>query len=193
MSARRSHTEGVERLLIDGNNLLHRERQGVGEESVRGLLARLQRALPAGVTATVMLDGHPAAGSPARARISAQLDVRHAGSQSADDALLAAVLEQPFAVRAATVVVTDDRALTERVRGAGAATRRLEWLQRAVAGAVEDGRGRRAIGLGARRPGAAAAAAAQASADDTAERRPWQPGRGATRKRGNPRRGHPAQ
>lgn len=170
-------------MLIDGNNLLHRERSGVDEGAVRGLLARLQRALPAGARATVVLDGHPAPGSPGQARVSATLNVRHAGGQSADDALLAMIAGLPFAARAGAVVVTDDRSLTERVRMAGGHTRRLEWLQALLVAPAAVAGSRRAPGLGAGRP--------TDDPDSTDERPAWRPGRGATRKKGNPHRGHP--
>ncbi len=120
--------DGIDLVLIDGNNLLHRQSGGTGEAAVRGLLVDLQRKLPAGVRAVVVLDGHPAPGTPRQQRISAALDVRQAGSQSADDMIVAEVTGQPWSTRARTIVVTDDRALSDRSRTAGALTRRLDWL-----------------------------------------------------------------
>ncbi len=120
--------DGIDLVLIDGNNLLHRQSGGTGEAAVRGLLVDLQRKLPAGVRAIVVLDGHPAPGTPRQQRISGVLEVRQAGSQSADDAIVAEVTGQPWSTRARTIVVTDDRALSDRSRTAGALTRRLDWL-----------------------------------------------------------------
>jgi hypothetical protein len=119
---------GIDLVLIDGNNLLHRQSGGTGDAAVRGLLVDLQRKLPAGVRAVVVLDGHPAPGTSRQQRISAALDVRQAGSLSADDVIVAEVTGQPWSARAGTIVVTDDRALADRSRTAGALTRRLDWL-----------------------------------------------------------------
>ena len=120
--------EGIDLVLVDGNNLLHRQRQGTGDSAVRGVLVMLQRALPAGVHAVFVLDGHAAPGTPPRQRISGALDVRHSGSQSADDTIVAEVAALPWAARGRTIVVTDDRALGDRARTVGALTRRLDWL-----------------------------------------------------------------
>jgi hypothetical protein len=123
----RSPLYGIELVLIDGNNLLHRRSGGVGDTAVRGLLVELQRKLPLGVRAQIVLDGHPAPGTPLRQGISPALELRHAGG-TADDAIVAAVIEQPWSSRGRTVVVTDDRALADRSRTAGALPRRLDWL-----------------------------------------------------------------
>jgi hypothetical protein len=123
----RASLDGITLVLIDGNNLLHRRRQGMGDAALRGLLVELQRKLPVGVRAEVLLDGHPAAGTPLRQRISESLELRHAGG-TADDAIVAAVVALPWAGRGRTVVVSDDRALADRSRTAGALARRLDWL-----------------------------------------------------------------
>jgi hypothetical protein len=124
----RQPLDGIEFMLIDGNNLLHRQRGGTGDAAVRGLLVDLQRKLPGGVRAVVILDGHPAPGTPFEQRISSTLEVRHAGSHSADDAIVAEIAARPWASRGRTIVVSDDRALSDRSRSAGALTRRLDWL-----------------------------------------------------------------
>ena len=171
---------GVERLLIDGNNLLHRMSGGVDPGALRLLLARLRGALPATVAAILMLDGHPASGTDRRQRVTRNLEIHHAGSLTADDALLNLVRDQAPHTRATTTIVTDDRALTERARHLGARTQRLVWLEQLL---TAGGGGRTTIGSGSR-PGLPPE---PPGADD--EREPWKPGRGATRKRGNPRRG----
>jgi hypothetical protein len=177
---------GVRVLLIDGNNLLHRLSGSAGTPQLRLLLARLRQALPPDVQATLMLDGHPAPGAGLRQRIAANLDVRHAGSRTADDALVDMVRAERPVDRAALVVVSDDRALVERSRMLGARTQRLAWLAALLGG---GGAPARATGLGARRAGSRPPPAVPSDdADEDNERVPWQPGRGATRKRGNPRR-----
>ncbi|HWH23832.1 MAG TPA: hypothetical protein VNW68_02945 [Candidatus Limnocylindria bacterium] len=175
MSPSRPALEGVRLLLIDGNNLLHRISGGAGDGEVRVLLARLRGALPAGLETIVMLDGHPAPGTPQRQRVAAGLELRHAGRQTADDAIVGLLAGRPPAGRAATLTVTDDRALTERVRSAGGRTQRLAWLE-----ALLDRRVR---------PAPAPGGMPDKDPDDGESERPaWKPGRGATRKRGNPRR-----
>jgi hypothetical protein len=167
---------GAELVIVDGNNLLHRRWGDAAEGSVRGLLATLQSAIRDPVQLLVVLDGHPAPGSPTRQRVSARLELRHAGSRSADDLIVQLAASRPPASRSTTIVVTDDRALTERSRATGCRTQRLAWLQ-----ALLD-RPRRAPVPGPPAPDAESPTAADG------EREGWRPGRGATRKRGNPRR-----
>jgi hypothetical protein len=178
----------VTALLIDGNNLLHRTAGSVEEGAQRQLLAKLRGALPPTLAAVLMLDGHAAAGTSRTERIQRGLEVRHAGSLSADDAILRLIADVPFNERAGITVVTDDRALTERARHAGAHTQRLAWLSAIL---DEPVRGAGAIGGGAigssRRARSTAPAQQQAPTDD-AQAPSWTPGRGATKKRGNPRR-----
>ena len=74
-------------------------------------------------------------------------------------------------------LVSDDRALTDRARHLGAMTQRLDWLQNLL---DHPPPAAAKAGIGARKPPRPPRA--------EPEREPWQPGRGATRKRGNPRR-----
>jgi hypothetical protein len=165
---------GVERLLIDGNNLLHRLSGGVDDQQQRTLLARLRGVLP-GVRKTIVFDGRRTGGS-AVSPATAEIDVIYAGG-SADDALVELVRALPATLVVRTVLVTDDRALADRARHAGVTSRRLDWLvtllQPAGSPAHPSDRQRRG----------------DSYEPDDDERRPWQPGRGATRKKGNPRRG----
>jgi len=148
----------------------------VDDGSIRLLLARLSGMVPTSTPTIVMLDGHAASGTDRHQRIRRGLEIHHAGSLSADDALLNIVRDTSMFDRAQTVIVTDDRSLTEKARQLGARTRRLDWLQAAMEGppTASVGIGRKGI-----RP-------PPPTNDD--ERQPWQPGRGATRKKGNPRR-----
>jgi hypothetical protein len=173
--------DDVELLIIDGNNLLHRTAGSVESGALRALLAQLRQHVGPGVQTVLMLDGHPAPGTPAQQRISGSLEVRHSRSATADDAIVELLAARPFVARARTVVVSDDRALVERARSAGGRTQRLDWLQALLARPPGGGRG----SIGRPRPPLPGS-----TAED--EREPWRPGRGATRKRGNPRRGHPA-
>ena len=166
----------IDRLLIDGNNLLHRVSGSVGPGALRGLLARLSGAIPAHVTTIVMLDGHSAPGTGRSQKVAPNLEIRHSGSWSADDALLKLVSEWP----AGTTLVSDDRALRDKAMSLGAHAQRLQWLE-GVLGQTTPQAG---IGSGNRGP----SVPRQSAQSEEPERAPWQPGRGATRKRGNPRR-----
>lgn len=172
--------DDVELLIVDGNNLLHRTSGGVEHGALRSLLAQLRGVLEPPTQAILMLDGHPAPGSPARQRVSGSLEVRHSGSTSADDAIVQVLTARPYAARARTLVVSDDRSLVERSRSAGGRTQRLEWLQKLLA------RPPRSTGaaIGRRQPPPPPSASREADEDRTA----WRPGRGATKKVGNPKR-----
>jgi len=165
----RPELRGVELLVVDGNNLLHRIAGSVDEASQRRTFAQLRATLAERRT-TVVLDGHPARGARPLDKPGATFEIRHAGG-SADEAIIAMLATLPIDKLARTVVVTDDRTLAERSRHAGAETRRLAWLTDLLAS-----------------PRHRALPAAPGTDDEEDERRPWQPGRGATRKRGNPRR-----
>jgi rRNA-processing protein FCF1 len=168
--------DGIDRLLIDGNNLLHRVSGNVDPGSIRLLLAKLSGAIPATLPTIVMLDGHAASGTDRRQRIRRGLDIHHAGSLSADDSLINIVRDMGQADRARATLVTDDRSLTEKARHLGARTKRLDWLQQ-----ILDSPPRPAAGTSIGRSGIK-------TPPPEKEKVPWQPGRGATRKKGNPKR-----
>jgi predicted RNA-binding protein with PIN domain len=114
-------------VIIDGNNLLHsyptdrRDRSSVRWQA-------LDTVRHEGTSLTVVFDGPPPEGSPEVEHLG-RLVVRYSGSSSADDVIvgLLASCEQV----ADWVVVTDDRALRNRVRERGAKVRTLrEWRTR---------------------------------------------------------------
>ena len=118
-------------VIIDGNNLLHslpsHERD---RESVR------RKALDAvrheGMSLTVVFDGPPPAGSPAVENLG-RVTVRYSGSSTADDLILG--LLPPRGRASDWVVVSDDRALGQKVRDRGAAMRTVkDWRSRKTAG-----------------------------------------------------------
>jgi hypothetical protein len=118
------------------------------------------------------------------------IELLHAGSRSADDVIVELLGARPYAERSNTGVVTGDRALAERVRHARGQVRSTTWLldgigaaQRPAGGAAPRGTPVRIGRSGAARPGP------PVRPDEDDERAPWQPGRGATRKRGNAHRG----
>ena len=169
---------GVTRLFVDGNNLLHRTSGGVDDGAQRLLLAKLSGAIPPEVHTIVMLDGHQASGTDRRQRVRRGLEIHHAGSLSADDALLNLIRDVAAAERTQLTLVSDDRALYEKARHLGAKTQRLAWLQALLEKPPTAGR-KVTVGAGKAPP--------QQRREN--EREPWKPGRGATKKRGNPRRG----
>lgn len=171
---------GIDLVLVDGNNLLHRIAGGPDRQATHLLLGRLRAALPPGVDGIVVLDGPPDPGAPFRERLRPGLEIRHAGRQDADTVIVGLVRARPQLRRGATVAVTDDRGLTERVRAAGGLTRRLDWL------VALFGREAAPTSIGAATPPDQAETAGRGPR--TAPREPWRPGRGATRKRGPGRR-----
>jgi len=169
----------VDRLLIDGNSLAHRLSGNVDPTTVNNLVARLRAALRPSLSVVLVLDGRAAGADAVSPPAGSAIEIRHAGDNTADDLLVELITTTPFDRRAATLVVTDDRALTERLRSAGARTARLASLEQ-----ILDERPRGSVGLGRGRPRSARADDPR----DDEDRKPWQPGRGATRKQGNPRR-----
>jgi hypothetical protein len=171
--------DGIGRLIIDGNNLLHRVSGNVEAGSIRLLLAKLSGTLPPTTPTIVMLDGHAASGTDRHQRVRRGFELHHAGSISADDAMLNLIRDMSLLDRSLTFVVTDDRALTEKARHLGARTKRLDWLQALLDRPMQStttGIGRKGIRPPPQAP------------NESDERQPWQPGRGATRKRGNAKR-----
>lgn len=214
--------EGIDLLVIDGNNLLHRTAGGLGPRggrreagpdpdrhgprgngpggfvsgpapsSARVLIPRLRTVLPAGVRASLILDGMPDAGAPSREHIGT-ITIAHAGRRSADDAIVEILEQRAYEERSRTIVVTDDRALAERAKRLGALHRRVHWLQDILELAHRGPRSgvQAPIGRPGVRPPRATEPRTGPPSDegyDDAERTPWTPGRGATRKRGNPMR-----
>jgi hypothetical protein len=185
--------EGTARLFVDGTNLLHalgRARGGALAEGAplpaAALVGRLRALVPAATAVTIVLDGTPAPGAVGR-RVTSGVEVRYAGSRSADVLLhdLARTTPNPEL----TLVVTDDIELGRSLRALGARTAHGSWLagrldrQRLMAPAA--GRPRPPL-AGRAEPGSGRAVA---EADGDAPR--WKPGRGATKKTGNPKRGRP--
>ena len=87
-------------------------------------------------------------------------------------------------------MVTDDRALADRVKRLGALHRRVDWLQEVLDLAHRGPRSMGQAPIG--RPGVRPPRAPPSIADplgqpaEEAERTPWCPGRGATQEAGQP-------
>jgi len=203
-------------VLIDGDNLLHRVRGGRDDGAVRWLLPRLRAWRPTGVRIVLMLDGHPEPGESFRRQVVTGIESHYSGVVDADTALIKLLSTRPYEDRIRTVLVTDDRQLSDRARHLHAWVRRLDWFvgqlasgnaavlhrsspqDQADMGPAPKPGGTsltaRPIGVGAGRPPHRAPGATGGDpnrvSDGAAERAPWKPGRGATKKVGNPKRGH---
>ena len=174
--------DGIEVLLIDGNNLLHRVKGTADPAAQRTLIPRLRGAIPTTIATVMMLDGYADSGTSRVEKVGKGFEIRHSGSMTADDAILRLIDGHAPSGRSEITVVTDDRGLTEKARHLGALTERLSWLEQLIG--LPPGK---ATGIGAGKPPAKGPPTPPRDED----REPWKPGRGATKKRGNPRRGHP--
>ena len=180
--------DGLELLLVDGDNLLHAVRGGRDDGGVAWLLPRLSRWRPPDLWIVVALDGHPAQGETSRRRVATGIEFHHAGARSADDLIIDLLSRQPFDARARSVVVTRDHDLVARAHRAGGLTRSPDWLvgQLDVPGSWAGTSGG-SVGAQIGQGGPPRQSRSVSQQDD--ERPAWRSGRGATRKRGNPRRG----
>jgi hypothetical protein len=173
---------GATRLLIDGTNLLYALARRGGPLPTVAVTGRLRALVPPGVAVTLVLDGSPAPGGISR-RLTSGIEVRYSGRRSAD-ALLGDLAAGPAGSSDSTLVVTDDNDLAANLRAAGARTARTAWLAERLSRQRLE-----APAAGRPRPPAPAPSAGSGSpgSDDNAPR--WKPGRGATKKTGNPKRG----
>jgi predicted RNA-binding protein with PIN domain len=175
------------RLVIDGTNLLHAISTTRGSAPPAALIGRLRAAIPAPIAIEVVLDG-PADPGLRNERIAAGVRVRHSGRRTADAVILDALDDVrrddgPPGTHG-ILVVTDDRDLRHGAQLRGARTAGARWLL----GRLEHGR-LEASSIGNRRPPPRPAGEPSTAAADEIEDegRGWSPGRGATVKKGNPR------
>ena len=179
--------DDLDLLLIDGDNLLHDVRGARDEGGVAWLLPRLSAWRPKHLRIVVGLDGHPPAGEASRKKATRGIEFHHSGRHSADDLLIDLLKAQPFAGRDRTVVVTRDRGLQARASRAGGQTRSVDWLMRQVTRPPHSA-ARKAGSTGIGQGASTAQPHYEPYADDADERESWSPGRGATKKKGNPKR-----
>jgi hypothetical protein len=177
---------GVERLIVDGTNLLYAMSRGAGPAPAPTLIGRLRGVIPPSVRIELLFDGSPEPGMR-NTRIASGVTVRHSGRLSADELALRLVTEatggHPDAATAtpALLVVTDDGRLARELRARGAATIGASWLVRRL-----DRPRLSSVSAGRPRPSRPLTDEAAEAAEDA--RTGWRPGRGATTKTGNPRR-----
>jgi len=182
----RDPLEGIDRLLIDGNNLLHALRRTPTPLPSAAIVGRLRAAVPAEVRLELVFDGPPEPGS--RGRIASGVKLWYSGARSAD-AVLVNLVESagpPMPGYEPTILVcTDDAELRRALLARGAATVRTDWLIRRMSRTTLS-----APSVGAARsprPPTGASGTSPAPGDEE-DRPSWRPGRGATAKKGNPRR-----
>lgn len=178
---------GTDRLLIDGTNLLHALSRKPGAAPQAALIGRLRAIVPASVGIELVFDGAPDPGMRGQ-RVASGLIVRHSGGRTADDVLLSLVDEvratAGLVATGAVLVVSDDHALRAALRMKGARTAGSAWLLGRL-----DRPKLSAPSVGNRRPPRGGPTDERPG---VGERPGWKPGRGATTKRGNPRRGRPS-
>lgn len=134
---------GVERVFIDGSNLLHALARAAHPGSEPGpagaVIGRLRAAFPPSVIVDLVLDGPPAGG--VTGRLATGLRVSYSGRVSADrvidDGVAAQLAADGPAGTWGILVVTDDRGLQGAVRSKGARTAGTAWLTGRIGRAVE--------------------------------------------------------
>jgi predicted RNA-binding protein with PIN domain len=180
-------------LVIDGTNLLHALSRTPRAAPAAALVGRLRSIIPATIGIELVFDG-PAEHGLRNERIAAGVRVRYAGRRTADAVILARLDDVrrddgPEGTNA-LLVVTDDRDLRHAAQLRGARTAGSAWLlgrldaPRLAAPSVGNARPATAK----RRPADGTAIdPADADGDPDDDRPGWRPGRGATTKKGNPR------
>jgi hypothetical protein len=186
----RNPLANTQRLLVDGTNLLYGLSRAAGAAPPAALVGRLRAVVPAQVGIELVFDG-PAERGLRGERIAAGTSVRYGGPRSADAVILALIddvrmVDGPDGT-ASLLVVTDDRDLRHGARLRGARTAGSAWLL----GRLGSGR-LSSPSIGNPRPPRSLTSTSIISQSDgdpaESDRIGWQPGRGATTKRGNPRR-----
>ena len=179
MPTSRDPLADTRRLIVDGSNLLPALARTGGAVPPAALIGRLRGAIPASIDVEIVFDGPPDPGLRGE-RIAAGVTVRNAGRRTADEVIVDLAGRGSAAVD--VLVVTDDRDLAASVREHGARTARTAWLLGRL-----DRPHLASPSVGNRRP-----PGAPERASDEPDREPWKPGRRATVKKGNPRRGRPS-
>jgi YacP-like NYN domain len=183
----------TEWLLVDGTNLLFAMSRAPGAAPGSALIGRLRGAVPPSVAIDVVFDG-PGERGLRNERIASGLRVRYSGPRTADAVLLSLVDETRAvdgpAATASILVVTNDRELKASLHARGARTAGADWL---LGRLDRVGSGRPPTGVKAKSskpskpPTKPRPVAPEPSEDDDPDAGRWEPGRGATVKKGNPR------
>lgn len=142
---------GVERVFIDGSNLLfalgrgpageHRPGMGGGPPMPAGaIIGRIRAAFPPSVIVDLVFDGRAAGGL--KGRLATGLRVSYSGGETADRLIDEGVLAQLNADGPAgtwgILVVTDDRGLRNLVVSKGARVAGTAWLARRIGQSFDE-------------------------------------------------------
>jgi hypothetical protein len=196
---------GTDRLVVDATNLLRALGRGLPSLPPAAVVGRLRAVIPATASVELVFDGPPEPGMR-RTRVAAGVVVQYSAPATADGAILSMLERMDVAARAGVLVISDDTELRAMAERLGARSARNRWLigrlERGVLAAPSVGNRRAAgAGTGAMAPGPGGRGVTAARLSDATpprsgdpasaelEERRWSPGRRATVKRGNPRRG----
>lgn len=159
--------------------------RGPDRQPPAALIGRLRGAIPQETKIVIVFDGPPERGIRGE-RIAGGVTVHYGGRYSADTVLVTLVEDAGMASTAATatdsiLVVTDDRELRLALRRRGARTAGSAWLLGRI-----DRPASRTPSIGNPRPPLPPRIAQPQPGEEDEVR--WNPGRGATTKRGNGKR-----
>jgi rRNA-processing protein FCF1 len=175
---------GIDRLVVDGTNMLYRLGSGTVMPPA-AIIGRLRAAIPATITIDLLFDG---VGHGVKGRVAQQMFVRYSGRHTADEAILELTAAAGEAAGGSPeayermLVVTNDRDLRERLEARGVRTRPTQWLlnrldMRRLASPAP---GNRRVTLGSGHT----PAVPNPFLPDESDRKGWKTGRGATTKTG---------
>ena len=178
---------GIDRLVVDGTNMLYRLGSGTVAPPA-AIIGRLRAAIPPEISIDLMFDG---VGHGVKGRVAQHMYVRYSGRHTADETILdltAAAGEAAGGTPEAyerMLVVTNDRDLRERLESRGVRTRPTQWLLNRLdmprLASPAAGNRRPTLGSGH------TVATPNPFAPDESDREGWKPGRGATVKTGTAR------
>lgn len=193
----RNPLAATRRLLVDGTNLLYALSKTATASPPAALIGRLRGVIPAATTIELVFDGPPERGLR-NERIASGVIVRYSGGRTADNVILTMIedvrLIDGADGTATLLVVTDDRDLRHGARLRGARTAGSAWLLgrldsgRLASSSVGNPRPARTGRPPASGPAPSTSPALSSDGDPAEMDRPsWKGGRGATTKKGNPK------
>jgi predicted RNA-binding protein with PIN domain len=193
----RNPLAATRRLLVDGTNLLYALSKTATASPPAALIGRLRGVIPAATTIELVFDGPPERGLR-NERIASGVIVRYSGGRTADNVILTMIedvrlIDGPDGT-ATLLIVTDDRDLRHGARLRGARTAGSAWLfgrldsGRLASSSIGNPRPARTRRPPASGPAPSASPAFSSDGDPAEMDRPsWKGGRGATTKKGNPK------
>ena len=180
--APRSALDSIDRVVVDGTNLLYRLGGGTAAPPAT-IIGRVRAVVPADVEIQLVFDG---SGHGVTGRVAQKMFVRWSGRRSGDEVVMD-LLGNGAADAARVLVVTSDRDLRLNITARGARTVPLEWLANRLKIPVlsSAAAGNKRPPIGATKPAVGGSGPIAAAADSRDDDRPhWKPGRGATVKTG---------